>query len=58
MNMDDLPEFAVNGRSTQDVIASLNAAYSFRLPQDYLDFLLKTDGGEGFVGGRYVVRSA
>ncbi len=53
--MDGLPEFVVNGRSTQDKISALNGAYSFRLPQDYLDFLLATDGGEGFVGARYIV---
>ncbi|MDZ4362158.1 SMI1/KNR4 family protein [Brevundimonas sp.] len=39
----------------QAAVASLLAGFARNLPPDYIEFLTKWDGGEGFIGNHYVV---
>jgi hypothetical protein len=50
-----LAEF--NGRPPADAdsIRRLEVEAGFRLPEDYAAFLMRSDGGEGFIGGFYLI---
>lgn len=37
------------------VVERLPSTLGVALPRDYLDFLLQHNGGEGFIGGNYIV---
>lgn len=46
--------FQPNPPATKEVLASLIAALPKPLPDSYLVFLARSNGGEGFIGERYV----
>jgi hypothetical protein len=46
--------FQPNAPASKQVLASLVAGLSAPLPDDYLAFLGRANGGEGFIGDRYV----
>jgi hypothetical protein len=48
-------EFIANPPASPDSIARCQAALSFSLPGDYVRFLLRMNGGEGFVGEHYLM---
>ena len=45
-----LHEFVQNGTAIHDDIDKLQKSLGFRLPADYVEFLVKTNGGEGPIG--------
>jgi SMI1/KNR4 family protein SUKH-1 len=47
--------FQPNAPATSDALAALTAALDKPLPQDYMTFLERTNGGVGFIGKRYVI---
>jgi hypothetical protein len=48
--------FNRNKPASTSVIRQTESRCGLRLPTEYVDFLLKADGGEGFLpGGRYVI---
>jgi SMI1 / KNR4 family (SUKH-1) len=44
-----------NAPATQDAIKIFEKASGLELPKDYINFLLKTNGAEGFIGDNYVI---
>jgi hypothetical protein len=46
--------FQPNTPAPSEALASLRAALKKPLPDDYLAFLQRANGGEGFIGERYV----
>jgi hypothetical protein len=53
--VDVLANFNRRPPTDADSIRRLEAEAGFRLPEDYADFLKKSDGGEGFIGRAYVI---
>jgi hypothetical protein len=47
-------KFEANPPANRDSIARCQAHIGFRLPTDYVQFLLQMNGGEGFVGKNYL----
>jgi hypothetical protein len=50
----DQQAFRPNAPATKEALQSLLAALPKRLPDDYIAFLARSNGGEGFIGERYV----
>lgn len=50
-----LQDWDLNEGAPQQEIEAVNAHYGERLPQDYLRFLRKHDGGEGSVGDNFLI---
>lgn len=50
-----LGDLSCAGGASRDAIEHLMAATGRQLPSDYCDFLQQCDGGEGFIGERYLV---
>jgi hypothetical protein len=50
-----LAKFNGNPPADATLIRQFDAESAFRLPDDYLEFLQQTNGGEGFVGDAYVI---
>ena len=48
-------EFRTNAGASDELIERTLFELDRRLPDDYLDFMRKADGGEGFINGSYVV---
>ncbi len=48
-------KFAGNPPASSETINRCQAGVSFRLPADYVQFLLKMDGGEGFIGKHFLM---
>jgi hypothetical protein len=51
----ELNEGALNSPADHVIVEGLSEALGVNLPADYLDFLRQHDGGEGFIGARYVI---
>lgn len=47
--------FSYEEPATERSIDELEKAIGQRLPEDYRTFLLQSDGGNGFIGGHYLV---
>ena len=50
-----LARFKCNPPASWEAIEQVQEKLSFRLPRSYTDFLLTSDGGEGFVGNAYLM---
>ena len=50
-----LRDFTFNSGAQDEVIVQAETELSFRLPPEYVSFLKLCDGGEGFIGGSYVI---
>jgi hypothetical protein len=50
----DPQAFRLNAPATKEALQSLIAALPKHLPDEYVAFLARSNGGEGFVGERYV----
>jgi SMI1 / KNR4 family (SUKH-1) len=50
----DSQTFQPNSPASEQILASLVAGVSAPLPDDYMAFLRRANGGEGFIGDRYV----
>ncbi len=50
-----LDEFDANRPATMDVADSVQAELGIPLPQDYVEFMLRANGGEGFINGNSYV---
>jgi SMI1 / KNR4 family (SUKH-1) len=48
-------KFSGNVGVTEKDIATFRRATGRALPQDYIDFLKRHNGGEGYIGGEYVM---
>lgn len=48
-------KFRCNEGASETAIASVDATIRSFLPQDYLDFVRRSDGGEGFIGDEYLI---
>ena len=56
MNLDNIFEkFKANKPATESLIPKFEVAARLSLPEDYKEFLCQRNGGEGFVGDRYLV---
>lgn len=55
MDAETLPEFTTRAPAMERDIAVAEVAFGHVLPEDYKAFLLKHDGGEGFIGEHYFV---
>ena len=53
MEADD-QAFQPNGPASAEALASLRTGLAKPLPESYFAFLLRANGGEGFIGDRYV----
>jgi cell wall assembly regulator SMI1 len=47
--------FPFDEGASADVIHSAESALGVNLPSDYVEFLGRSNGGEGFIGGSYLV---
>jgi hypothetical protein len=47
--------FSCNGEAPQCDLELLAAPFNGNVPTDYAEFLLRCDGGEGFIGNEYVI---
>jgi SMI1 / KNR4 family (SUKH-1) len=47
--------FNGNSAASREAIEQVQAKLDFCLPKSYIDFLLASDGGEGFIGQSYLV---
>jgi len=50
-----LADFAVGSSSSNEALNDVEHAFGKRLPDDYRAFLLRYNGGEGFIGKHYLV---
>jgi hypothetical protein len=50
-----LTEFRGNAPASLASILRCQGSLSFRLPADYVQFMLTADGGEGFIGKHYLM---
>jgi hypothetical protein len=50
-----LAKFNCNPPAAEAAIQRIQAALHFSLPADYVDFLRRANGGEGFIGNAYVI---
>ncbi|MGS0893263.1 SMI1/KNR4 family protein [Burkholderia stagnalis] len=50
-----LSEWFRNGGVTDQVVSEMVREVRITLPEDYMDFLRKCNGGEGFVEGNYMM---
>jgi hypothetical protein len=48
-------KFKPNPPASSDSVAQCQSRLSFRLPADYVQFLKRMNGGEGFVGRNYLM---
>lgn len=55
MNMDLFKEWQLNPAASDDVFDQSLAELGFSLPPDYVEFLRRANGGEGFVGDSYFI---
>jgi len=46
--------FQPNSPASPEALASLRGGLAKNLPENYFDFLTRANGGEGFIGDRYV----
>jgi hypothetical protein len=51
----NLTEGQLDAPADVGVIDGLSASLRVALPSDYLDFLRQHNGGEGFIGGNYII---
>ncbi|MFP3924298.1 SMI1/KNR4 family protein [Pseudomonas sp. W5-36] len=51
----DLTEGLLNGPAEISAIVGLATQAGVVLPESYIDFLKKHDGGEGFIGDSYII---
>ncbi|SDX80337.1 SMI1 / KNR4 family (SUKH-1) [Pseudomonas syringae] len=51
----DLTEGQLNGPADISAIDRLSTHLGIALPESYIDFLKKHDGGEGFIGDNYII---
>jgi SMI1 / KNR4 family (SUKH-1) len=51
----ELTEGQLNEPASEQIVAALVARNGGDLPMAYRDFLLEHNGGEGFVGARYII---
>jgi hypothetical protein len=51
---EEIPAFQANGPASPEALSSLRAGVTRRLPEAYIAFLARSNGGEGFIGERYV----
>jgi len=50
-----LTEGQLDPPASPDIVEGLSSSFGVALPRDYLDFLRRHNGGEGFVGDNYIV---
>jgi hypothetical protein len=50
-----LEEFDLNPGASGDVVDDFASRFGFEPPLGYLDFMRRSNGGEGFVGARYLI---
>jgi hypothetical protein len=50
-----LKKFEINGQTTTTDIENTEKDLNTQLPEDYKSFMVKTNGGEGFIGDQYLV---
>jgi cell wall assembly regulator SMI1 len=50
-----LADFSGNPGVTEQVLQTVEAVPGLRLPDDYRDFLIRFNGGEGFIGKHYLI---
>ena len=50
----DFPEFEPNPPASKEALIALSTELSKPLPSSYMEFLERANGGEGFIGERYV----
>jgi len=55
MERDEMNEFRPNGSASGGAISALCNSLESPLPDEYLAFLRRTNGGEGFVGEAYAM---
>lgn len=53
--MQFLKEFDFNPLASVELIEHIKAELSFSIPQEYCDFLIQGNGGDGFIGENYVI---
>ena len=51
----DLSEMQLNEPASRDVLKVLAEMLPTSIPEDYFDFLMRNNGGEGFVGDEYLI---
>lgn len=51
----NLTEGMLNGPAELSAIVGLSTQAGVALPESYIDFLKKHDGGEGFIGDNYII---
>ncbi|MFG0409967.1 SMI1/KNR4 family protein [Pseudomonas sp. NY5710] len=51
----DLTEGQLNGPAEISTIDNLSKNLAATLPESYIEFLRKHDGGEGFIGDNYII---
>lgn len=50
-----IEKLELNTPATQNALKIFENTSRLELPKDYIDFLLKTNGAEGFIGDNYVI---
>lgn len=50
-----MQEFYLNAAALEDDIEALLKNISFKLPSDFISFLKKSNGGEGFINDEYII---
>lgn len=50
-----LTDGQLNPPAEPSFVGELSATLGVKIPSEYLNFLLKYDGGEGFIGDNYIV---
>ena len=50
-----LEKFDTNGPPSAEAFEEVERYFGFQLPSDYKGFMSARDGGEGFIGGQYLI---
>lgn len=53
--VDSLSEMQLNEAASKDLVRVLAETLPTSIPEDYFDFLMHNNGGEGFVGDEYLI---
>lgn len=53
--LDSLSEMLLNEAASEDFVRVLAETLPTSIPEDYFDFLMCNNGGEGFVGDEYLI---
>jgi hypothetical protein len=51
----NLTDGQLDSPASSDILEGLSSSLGVSLPRDYLDFLRQHNGGEGFIGKKYII---